>query len=55
MNRDIERWINSLTPDQMGMLISRLLIFYAWGMPARGIRAYIKKMRVEGVTRDYPG
>jgi len=54
-DRDIERWVDSLTPDEQNMLVARLLIFSVLGLSGRGMRAYIKKMRLEGVTRDYPG
>jgi hypothetical protein len=54
-DRDIERWVDSLTPDEQNMLVARLLIFSVWGLSGRGMRAYIKKMRREGVIRETPG
>jgi len=55
IDRDIERWFDALTPDKQEMVVSRLLIFSIGGLSGRGMQAYIKKMMVEGVTRDYPG
>ena len=55
IDRDIECWFDALTPDKQEMVVSRLLIFSIGGLSGRGMQAYIKKMMVEGVTRDYPG
>lgn len=54
-DRDIERWVSSLTSDEVEMLFSRLFIFYLVGMSEAGIKAYIKKMLAVGVIRDNPG
>jgi len=54
-DRDIERWFDTLTPDQQEMMAARLLIFSVCGLSGSGLRAYTRKMMAEGVTRDYPG